>query len=592
MRAGSVLSIRILALLATACCLAAAVVALTGGGTLQAGPVRLRSHDPLRPAFLALLFGAAAARRGTAALLDALAWPWTTLEKWGAAGAAMLGVLVVAAGVHWGAFVAGGSDSYCYLNQAELFARGAVHDYEPLAADLTWPGNLWSFVPAGHMPVGSPIPVLAPICPAGYPMIMALARTLGGREAMFWITPLMGGLTVWLMFALGRMLAGPAAGLLASVLAAVSPTFLYQLFQPMNDVTAAALWLAAIVAALRSHARGARGALIAGLLTAAALVVRPNLVPLAGIIGLAILLPGGERPMRERLPGGAAFAAAAAFGPLVVLLVQNAMYGSPFKSGYGDLGTLFSASHVLPNLQRYPRWVVETHTPLVLASLAAPFLVRSPQSRQPAWLLGVAVVTLACYLPYVVFDAWWYTRFLLPGLLPLLALTACAAAAALVRLPIAARFPVAVIFTGAFATAQLQSAAEHDVFRLRELEWRFRAAGEFAATLPANAAFITLHQSGSIRFYARRSTLGWADLDKGRLDDALAFLRRHGRKPYLLFEPWEEPQFRERFAADRLGALAWPAAYEIDGVRIYDPDDYDRRQQGEMLRTQRIESPR
>ena len=78
--------------------------------------------------------------------------------------------------------------------------------------------------------------------------------------------------------------------------------------------------------------------------------------------------------------------------------------------------------------------------------------------------------------------------------------------------------------------------------------------------MPADAAFITLHHSGSIRFYAARSTVGWADIDKGRLDDAVAFLRRHGRRPYLLFERWEEPQFRERFAGERLGALDWPAS--------------------------------
>ena len=33
-------------------------------------------------------------------------------------------------------------------------ARGVVRDYEPLAADPGWPGNFWSFVPAGHMPFG------------------------------------------------------------------------------------------------------------------------------------------------------------------------------------------------------------------------------------------------------------------------------------------------------------------------------------------------------------------------------------------------------------------------------------------------------
>ena len=133
--------------------------------------------------------------------------------------------------------------------------------------------------------------------------------------------------------------------------------------------------------------------------------------------------------------------------------------------------------------------------------------------------------------------------------------------------------------------------SSRDVFRIRQLEWRFRSTGEYVATLPANAAFITLHHSGSIRFYSARSTFGWADIDKGRLDDAVAFLRRHDRKPYLLFEGWEEPQFRERFAGERLGQLDWRPFVEVDGVRIYDPDDYDRNRRGETITTTIIRTP-
>ena len=113
-------------------------------------------------------------------------------------------------------------------------------------------------------------------------------------------------------------------------------------------------------------------------------------------------------------------------GPLVVLSVQNAMYGSPFRSGYGDLDKLFSSAHVLPNLERYLQWSVESHTILIVIGLAAPFALKR-YGTQPHGDAGCSPsrrATLACYLPYVVFDAWWYTRFLLPALLPWLALTA------------------------------------------------------------------------------------------------------------------------------------------------------------------------
>ena len=594
MRPLSLPAVRALAFAAIACCAVAIVISIGGGLSLQLGPLAARSHNPVRPIVLAVVFLALALSSGTVALSSALAWHWEALQRHARTIAILLALATIAAGFHWGAFVAGGSDSYCYLNQAELIARGTVHDYEPLAEDLSWPGNFWSFVPAGHMPFGQPVPALVPICPAGYPLLMAAARVTAGRPAMFAVTPLMAGLAVYLMFLLGRHVAGPAAGLLGAALSAASPTFLMQSFQPMNDVTAAALWAAALVAAIVAASRGTLPAAAgAGLLTAAALVVRPNLVPLAAVTGIGVMLLARDRSIPSRISCGGAFAAGAAAGPLIVMSMQNAMYGSPFRSGYGDLDKMFSSAHLRPNLERYFQWSVESHTILIVIALAAPFAVRRYHSSRTAWwLLVFAAATLACYLPYVVFDAWWYTRFLLPGLLPWLVLTAVVLVTAIEALPSAVRFPSFILAAAAAVTLFLHIASTHDAFRIRDLEWRFRSVGEFVASMPADAAFITLHHSGSIRFYASRSTVGWADVDKGRLDDAVEFLRRHGRKPYLLFEQWEEPQFRERFAGERLAALDWPATADVDGVRIYDPDDYERHRRGETVRTAEVRTAR
>jgi hypothetical protein len=582
-----------LVFVAGCCTLAAVAAAITGGFSIQLGSVTLRSHDPVRPMIAASVLLLIALAGGAPTVAAALEWHWRVLERRAAAAALSLAAIAVLAGFHWGAFVAGGSDSYCYLNQAELLARGQVHDHEPLSEDTTFPGTSWSFAPAGHIPMGSPVPALVPICPAGYPLIMAGARRAVGRNAMFWITPLMGGLTVYLAFLLGRRLAGPAAGVLTATLTLTSPTFLIQLFQPMNDVTAAAAWCAILMAALQDGWSDRSRAACAGLLTAAALTIRPNLLPLAVVAGLGLaILPTG-RSLSQRAAMVVVFAIAALPGVAVVMASQNAMYGSPLKSGYGDLGTMFAAAHVAPNLQRYARWLIEAHTPAIAAALAAPWLLssRGPH-RLAVWLLAFAAATLACYLPYVVFDAWWYTRFLLPAIPPLLALAAAVAVVSIDRLRAPARPVAFALLAGTLAAISIRTAVTHDVFRIRDLEWRFRSVGERAASLPENAAFITLHHSGSLRFYAGRPTVGWADIDQGRLDDAIAFLRRHGRKPYLLFEKWEEPQFRARFAGDRLGALGWPPMLEVDGVRTYDPDDYDRHLRGERIVTERVESKR
>jgi hypothetical protein len=262
------------------------------------------------------------------------------------------------------------------------------------------------------------------------------------------------------------------------------------------------------------------------------------------------------------------------------------MYGSPFSSGYGDLSMLFSRAHILPNLERYPYWLAAVHTPLIAIGVAAPWLAARGVPRTRAiWLLLFAGATLACYLPYVVYDAWWYTRFLLPAIPPLLALASAAALAIILRAPVAVRAPAALLLFSTLVIVNLHTAQQRDVFRIRDLEWRYRSAGEYMTRLPAGAAIITVHQSGSIRFYAGLPTLGWADVDKGRLDDAIEFVKRHGRKPFLVFEPWEEPLFKQRFAGERLAALDWPPIADVDRVRIYDPDDYERHRRGETVHT-------
>jgi hypothetical protein len=89
---------------------------------------------------------------------------------------------------------------------------------------------------------------------------------------------------------------------------------------------------------------------------------------------------------------------------------------------------------------------------------------------------------------------------------------------------------------------------------------------------------ITSWQSGSVRFYSGRKTLVWDQLDPAWLDGAIAFVRARGFEPFLLFERWEEPVFRRRFAAQSaIGLLDWrPAAEVAAQVRVYRPDDRER----------------
>ncbi len=591
--------IRALLLLAVAAAAWGGAVAASGGFDSQIGPVPVRSHDPVPAFVLAALCMAAAFYRGAAGVREAVAWWWTTIEHRAAVFAAIVAVTAAAAGAAWGTYVAGGPDSYCYVNQAEILARGEVREVEPLAARAPWPRAEQSFVPIGHVSTPDGEGAFVPMCAAGYPLLMAAARIVGGRTAMFWIVPVMGALAAWLTFLLGRRAAGPLAGLLAALLLATSPAFLYQVVQPMTDVPAAALWTLALLTALPRRDGGMTAPFFAGLATGAALMVRPNLLPLAAVAGGIVCFARPDatagRNFSSAVRAGS-FAVGALPFAAAIAAIQNAMYGGPLKSGYGDLDALFGFAHVVPNLQRYPVWLLRTETPFVLLALASPLALAGREARTRAWwMLAFAAAVFACYIPYEVFDAWWYLRFVLPAYPPLLVLSSAVFLAALARFTVRVRAAATALVATTIVLLHLASAVDGNAFRMRDFERRFRDGGEYVARhLPPDAVVLTVWQSGSVRFYSGRSTMAWNAIEPEWLDRALEFLRAEGRRPYLLFERDEDQEFRRRFeGSSPVGALDWPPIAEINRqVRIYDPADRERYHRGERIDTHRVRTAR
>ena len=516
--------------------------------------------------------------------------------------ALVMGALVVTT-VRWGSWVAGGSDWYCYVHQAERWAgvlrelaRGRVTGVqvpEPLALDAPWPDAGRAFAPAGHVPSPTVPGAIVPICPAGLSIAMAPFVAAGGPRAAFFVLPLFAAVLVAATSAVGARF-GARVGLLSSVLVAASPIVLYQAIQPMSDVPASALWMIAVAAVTGT---GRRSSLVGGLATSAAILVRPNLLPLGMILGL-FLLVRPERTWRERVRTAATYALCCAPGCILVAITQQAFYGSPLASGYGSLSALFATSHVAPNLGRYLGWLWSTHTAAVTLALLAPFLLPGTLT---ALLLTMCVVNLALYVPYVVFDDWSYLRFLLPTIPLLLILVVAVLDAILRRLRVRAvemgRLKSAPTFDWvgamvvlALAVLFVREARERPTFVLQQLEARFERAGRFVGDrLPRNAAVVTSSESGSVRFYAGLKTLVWDGLEPASLDRAIAFLRDEGYEPYLLFERREEPEFRQRFAGSAVARLDWPPMAEVASqVRIYRPDDRDRYLQGDLPPTEYV----
>jgi hypothetical protein len=483
---------------------------------------------------------------------------------------ALLLASIFVAGVRWGTFVAGGSDSYCYVHQAQRWASGRLQVPEALALEAPWPNAPLTFAPAGHLPSPTVRGAIVPICAAGLSIAMAPFVAVAGVRAAFVVVPLFGVLLVAATFVIASRVS-PRIGVASALVAACSPVFLYQLVQPMSDVPAAALWT--LAAAFVTGTR-VRDSALAGIAAATAIVVRPNLVPLAVPIGLFLLLRP-ERTWRQRVRAASTFAACASPGPAAVAAIQYMFYGSALNSGYGTLGTIFSLDHVAANASRYVSWLTETQTAIWVLALAAPLLLPGAVT---ALLVAMFLVNIACYLPFVVFDDWSFLRFLLPTV-PLVMVLVMASIDSIARriAPWAAR-PVVAAVAVVLAATYVGKAEIRNVFRLHQLEARYERAGDFVARrLPPNAIVITSSESGSIRLYSGRRTLVWDTLDPRWLDSAIDYLRTRGLEPFLLLETGEEPSFRRRFASSPLGALDWPPAAEVASrVRIYRPDDRER----------------
>jgi len=139
---------------------------------------------------------------------------------------------------------------------------------------------------------------------------------------------------------------------------------------------------------------------------------------------------------------------------------------------------------------------------------------------------------------------------------------------------------------------QLHVARAHHVFDLQGLESRFVVTGRYAArALPSNAVVLAVQQSGSLRYHGGRETIAWDGIAPDALDRTIAWLRANGYQPFIALEDVEEPRFRRRFLSQRLGALDWPPAVEVNTavrVRLYDPGTRERYLRGGPVPTEHV----
>jgi hypothetical protein len=533
------------------------------------GPIRLSSRQPLRPLLIGL------------ALAGWYYWKYQRAEReddgrWFQRLAArvlpfavpLAILLAVYLGIHDGSFAAAGSDSYGYLSQARLWMSGIPRVEQPWVQDFSWPNREWVFAPLGYRPF-SPDGAIVPTYPPGLPMLMALSFAVLGDNGAFYVVPVLAALLLWLTYVLGKDATGSkTVGALAAVLLLASPVFLTHLLVPMSDIPAATGWTLVAVLVLKQRP------LAAGIASGVTLLIRPNLVLLA----LAPIL--GWQQKREPL---VRYAIGIVPGVLAIMVINTLLYGGPLSSGYGSLFEPYAWSSVPLNLRNYVVWMVETQTPFILLALLplfAPGAIRddSPAVSTRACLGATVGLTFLSYLFYATFNHWFYLRFLLPAYPALFVLLAAALRWLAWKLPFEARVPAAALVCAVMIPFGVNIAEREGVFRVAIYEQRHvRAANEVASRTPPEAMVLAVQHSGSVRYYANRTTLRYDWLEEGALDGALRDLAAKGRRAYLVVDDWEEKEFRDRFSpANRAGRLDWAPIARVPGspeVRIFDLQD-------------------
>ena len=92
------------------------------------------------------------------------------------------------------------------------------------------------------------------------------------------------------------------------------------------------------------------------------------------------------------------FAAGAVPACIAVALIDRHLYGSALATGYGPFESLYSWSFLGKNLARYPGWIVQTETAIVLLAFIAPFVLKpEPSMPRP----GAASAPTGCRVAFV-----------------------------------------------------------------------------------------------------------------------------------------------------------------------------------------------
>ncbi|MDQ2870360.1 MAG: glycosyltransferase family 39 protein [Acidobacteriota bacterium] len=431
----------------------------------------------------------------------------------------------------------GGSDSSGYYNEARAVAAGRiVEPLEPLTRFGLPLDHSHYFIPLGYSEGPAP-GTMAPSYPVGLPLhFCAAASILGWNSGPFLVSPVAAAVSLLLIYLVARELGlSRTGGLACTAMFACVPILVYQGVQPMSDAVATAWALGAVLFALRARKSGGWAA-GAGLAFGAGVLVRPSSAVL--IVPLVFALPQNRRAWLLFLAGGAPCAA-------ILLAFNRAVYGGILKSGYDETGasTAFSPGNAVPGLRHYGYWISVMMSPIILPCWIAACLRSRAGLRDRLLLFGWFAAFLVVYVLYFPYEAWWYTRFLLPAI-PALLIGAAMAGQDLV---IAARGSHSIWKRAAAATgfllvcgAGLRMGWREQVLEIGRGQAIFPEAIRWsAARVPREAIVLSMEFSGAMKAYGWGTPVRWDWIENKDFAALRRRLESPGHPLYALLLPHE-----------------------------------------------------
>jgi hypothetical protein len=307
----------------------------------------------------------------------------------------------------------GGCDSYGYASLGKTVSRlKATEPVKELAEFNLSQDYIDLFIPIANLRGPEP-GTMSNVYSVGLPLQAAAAAAIFGWDiGPFLIGPLSAALSVLLMYLIGlefglsRKLSAAGAILLGTF-----PTIISQGLVLMTDVPAMLWCMVAVFAALRSR-KNQYWAIAAGFAFGVSILIRPPNALL--LFPIFFAMPISIKSLIRFGLGGL---------PTAVLfcLYNSAAYGSPFEVGHAAAGQydLFKFTLFTTHLSQFVYWISILMSPLALFSWIATVVNKSVHWRDRcliiSWFAGFYLFWCFYDIEYDYDGAWWYTRYLLPG---------------------------------------------------------------------------------------------------------------------------------------------------------------------------------